>query len=256
MEETFQMDENRREEILELLNKPLFNIVAVNESSLNLYDQALTHSTYAKEMKDRGLPCADNERLEFFGNFVLNFVVSEYIFNKFKDDSEGSMTKRMEIVSDEILAEIIRKKGIGIEKYLNLGGSESGKGEDLEDSIVAGAFEALIGAVYLDHRDQDMTKIREIILPLLSDAIEHFDPDNYIGRLQERLAQIKTFGDLQYAVERIGGPDHEPTFRAIVKISGKLYGEGSGKNKRAAKMEAAKVALDKLSTYPENPNQL
>jgi ribonuclease-3 len=165
-------------------------------------------------MKDRGLPCEDNERLEFLGNFVLDFVASEYILQRFKDDPEGNMTKRMKIVSDEILADIIKKREIGIENYLNLGGSESGKGDDLDDSIVAGAFEALIGAVYHDHGDQGMQKTKEIILGLLSDEIEYFDPErdyiiNYIGRLQE-FVQIKTLGLPDYDVKRIGGPDHKP----------------------------------------------
>ena len=235
------MDENRRDEIQELLSNPIFNIVNIKEGALNRYDQALTHSSYAKEMKDKGRECDDFERLEFFGNFVLNFVVSEYIFKfqKFKDASAGCMTKRMEIVSNEILAEIIRKKKIGIEKYIQLG-----KGQDLEDSIVADAFEALIGAVYLEHGDQGMTKIREVILSLLADEIDEFIPENYIGRLQE-FVQINNLGDLQYK-EKKTGLDHRPSFRSIVEISGKLCGEGKGGSIRDARRKAARAALNKI----------
>jgi ribonuclease-3 len=171
------MDEKRRANIPELLSNPIFNIVDMDERSLNRYNLSLTHSSYAKEMKDRGIECDDYERLEFFGNFVLDFVVSEYIFQKFEDDSEGDMSDRMKIVSNKKLAEIIRKKKIGIEKYIQLG-----KGQDLEDSIVADAFEALIGAVYLDP-EQGMPKVKEIILGLLADEIDEFIPENYIGRL-------------------------------------------------------------------------
>ena len=163
------MDEKRRDEIQEFLSNPIFNIVNVKEGALNRYDQALTHSSYAKEMKDRGIKCNDNERLEFFGNFVLNFVVSEYIFKKFKDDSEGGMSDRMEIVGNKKLAEIIKGKKIGIEKHIQLG-----KGQNLEDSIVVDAFEAFIGAIYLS---QGMRKVKEIIIGLLSDEIEQFNPD-------------------------------------------------------------------------------
>ncbi len=230
------MDEKRRDEIQELLSNPIFNIVNVKEGSANRYDQALTHSSYAKEMKDRGIKCNDNERLEFFGNFVLNFVVSEYIFKKFKDDSEGDMSDRMEIVSNEILAEIIRKKEIGIEKYIQLG-----KGQDLGDSIAADAFEALIGAVYLEHGDQGMTKIREVILSLLADEIDEFIPENYIGRLQE-FVQINNL-DLQYK-EKKTGPDHRPSFRSIVEISEKPCGEGKGGSIRDARRKAARAALN------------
>ena len=187
-----QMDEKRRNEIRELLSNPIFNIVNVKERALKRYDQALTHSSFAKEMKDRGIECGDYERLEFLGNFVLNFVVSEYIFKNYKDDSEGDMSDRMEIISNENLAEFIRKKKIGIEKYIR-----RKKGQDLEDSIVAGTFEALIGAIYLDHGDQGMTKIREVILGLFSNEIDEFVPENYIGKLQE-FVQINKLGDLQY----------------------------------------------------------
>ncbi|MGB7532670.1 MAG: ribonuclease III domain-containing protein [Halobacteriota archaeon] len=224
----------------ELHSNPIFNIVSAKEGALNRYDQALTHSSYAKEMKDNGRECDDYERLEFFGNFVLNFVVSEYIFKfqKFKDDSEGDMSDRMEIVSNKKLAEIIRKKKIGIEKYISLG-----EGQDMKDSIVADAFEALIGAVYLEHGDQGMTKIREVILSLLADEIDEFIPENYIGRLQE-FVQINNL-DLQYK-EKKTGPDHRPSFRSIVEISGKPCGEGKGGSIRDARRKAARAALNKI----------
>jgi len=232
------MNEKRRANIQELLSNPIFNIVDMDERALNRYNLSLTHRSYAKEMKDRGIECDDYERLEFFGNFVLNFVVSEYIFKKFKDDSEGDMSDRMEIVSNEILAEIIRKKKIGIEKYIQLG-----KGQDLGDSIVADAFEALIGAVYLEHGDQGMTKIREVILSLLADEIDEFIPENYIGRLQE-FVQINNLG-LKYK-EKKTGPDHRPSFRSIVEIPGKPCGEGKGGSIRDARRKGARAALNKI----------
>ncbi len=232
------MDEKRRAKLQKFLSDLIFNIVNVKEEELNRYDQALTHSSFAKEMKDKGIVCDDNEKLEFLGNFVLNFVVSEYIFKKFKYDSEGCMTKRMEIVSNEILAEIVRKKKIGIEELI-----QRGKGQDLEDSIVADAFEALIGAVYLG---KGMRNAKKIILGMLSDEIENFNPEkNYIGRLQE-IVQIEKSGYLSYDLDKIAGPDHSPTFRAVVKISEKPCGEGTGNSKRDAKMEAAKFVLNKM----------
>lgn len=238
------MNEKRRANIQELLSNPIFNIVDMDERALNRYNLSLTHSSYAKEMKDRGIECDDYERLEFLGNFVLNFVVSEYIFKfkKFKDDSEGCMTKRMEIVSNEILAEIIKEKKIGIEKLIKVGKGVSGNKEDLEDSIVADVFEALIGAVYLD---KGMQKAKKIILGMLSDEIEKFDPErNYIGRLQE-IVQIEKLGDLQYK-EKKTGPDHSPTFRVVVEISGKPCGEGEGGRKKDARRKAARAALNKI----------
>jgi ribonuclease-3 len=198
----------------------------------------LTHSSYAKEMKDIKLECEDYERLEFLGNFVLNFVVSEHIFKKFRKVSEGDMSDRMEITSNKSLADTIRKKEIGIEKCIQLG-----NGQALNDRIVADAFEALIGAVYLEHCDQDMARIREVILGLLGDEIDNFVPINYIGRLKE-FAQINKLGDLQYR-EKKTGPDDRPMFRSIVEISGKQCGEGEGRNIKAARREAARSALKK-----------
>jgi ribonuclease-3 len=212
------MDEKRRAKIQELLSNPIFNIVNIKEGALNRYDQALTHSSYAKEVKDKGRECDDYERLEFLGNFVLDFVVSEYIFKfkKFKDDSEGCMTKRMEIISNEILAKIIKEKKIGIEKLIKVGKGVSGNKEDLEDSIVADVFEALIGAVYLD---KGMQKAKNV--------------------------QINNLGDLQYK-EKKTGLDHRPSFRSIVKIPGKLCGEGKGGSIRDARRKAARAALNKI----------
>jgi ribonuclease-3 len=232
------MDEKRRAELQKFLSDHSFNSVNVKEEELDIYDQALTHSSFAKEMKDRGIEYDDNERLEFLGNFVLNFVVSEYVFKRFKDDSEGDMTKRMKIVSNEKLAEIVMKKKIGIEELI-----QRGKGQDLEDSMVADAFEALIGAIY---RVKGMLKTKKIILGMLSDEIENFNPErNYIGRLQE-IVQIGKSGYLSYEVDKIEGPDHSPTFRAVVKILEKPCGEGTGNSKQHAKMGAAKFVLDKM----------
>jgi len=149
------------------------------------------------------------------------------------------MSERMEIVSNKKLAEIIRKKNIGIEKLI-----KRKEGQDLEDSIVADAFEALIGAVYLEHGDQGMTKIREVILSLLADEIDEFIPENYIGRLQE-FVQINNLDDLQYK-EKKTGPDHRPSFRSIVELSGKPCGEGEGGSIRDARREAARAALNKI----------
>jgi dsRNA-specific ribonuclease len=104
------MDEKRRAKLQKFLSGPIFNIVDVKEEELNRYDQALTHSSFANEMKVINMECEDYERLEFLGNFVLDFVVSEQVFKRFKDDSEKYMTERMKIVSNEILAEIVKKK--------------------------------------------------------------------------------------------------------------------------------------------------
>jgi ribonuclease-3 len=235
----------RQKQLAELLKSHYFNLDGLSEESLIIYDQALTHSSYAKEQRDKGSECQDYERLEFLGNFVLGLVVSEYLYKNY-DISEGEMTKRMTIVSDVKLAEVIKKKKIAIDrKSILLGKRELGRSKVLEDSIIACAFEALIGALYLD---KGLTKTRKILIEILGDEINELDlGSNYIGRLQE-LVQKKKCGELVYSEKRLTGPDHKPTYKAVVKLSGKRVGEGVGRNKKAAKMNAAKAAMNKLKS--------
>jgi ribonuclease-3 len=238
------MDKARQKKIQKLLNHKLFQIKPKSNSTLEIYDQALTHSSFARELLDKNLTSINNERLEFFGNFVLGLVVSEYLFTKF-DYTEGEMTKRMVVVSDAILAEVVNNLQLNLVEngYLQLGKRSKDKQRQVEESIIAGWFEAFIGAIYLD---QGLEKAREVILGVLSEEINNFDINkNYIGRLQE-LVQQKKLGELEYIDRKITGPDHRPTFKALVKISNRKYGEGKGLNKKAARMKAAKTALKKL----------
>ena len=237
------MLESRKRIITRFLNNKFFNLGNLNEKSLAIYEQALTHRSYANEQKGQGNDCSDNERLEFFGNFVLGMIVSEYLFRKF-EFSEGEMTKRMVIVSDAKLAEIIKRKKVGINKRtIKLGKPQLGQNKLLEDSIIASTFEALIGAVYLD---KGIRKSKEVVLNVLSDDLTNSNLDtNYIGLLQE-LVQKNKLGELSSKEKRLTGPDHKPTFNSVIKLSGKKIGEGVGKSKKAAKMNASKVALKKL----------
>ena len=148
------------------------------------------------------------------------------------------MTTQMEVLSNEILAQIIKEKKTGIEQMILYG-----KGESLKDLIIADAFEALIGAIYLD---QVFEKVEEIALSLLSDEIINYNPKmNYKSRLQE-YAQKNNLPIPEYSeISRIG-PDHSPTYKVSVKIQGKLYGKGEGRKKQDAEKDAAKAALKKI----------
>jgi len=233
------MDERRREQLQEFLTIPLLAVDTTSEEALNRYDVALTHSTYASEMRDRSRECEDNERLEFLGDRVLNFCICEHLFKE-TTLSEGEMTKKMGIVSNKMLAEILRKREIPIEKYMLLG-----KNVSPIYSIIADAFEAFIGAVYLA---QGMKKVKQMLVPLFSEEIKDFEPEeeNAIARLQEHVLQVYRYGNiqetLQYTVERVGGEDHTPLFKATVEIVGEQYGEGVSTSKKTARMEAARSA--------------
>jgi ribonuclease-3 len=243
------MDKTRIKKIKVLLENPIFNIKSVSKKSLILYDEALTHRSYAKEMHDKKIECQDNERLEFFGNFILGFIVSDFLYNEF-EYSEGEMTKRMEVVSDAKLTESIRQKKIGLERgVILLGKGRSTSKNILEGSIIACAFEALIGAIFLD---QGLEKTKEVVLNLLKDEIIHFDTSkNYIARVQEIVQKTK-LGEIKYSEKKVTGPDHRPTFKSVIKIAGKKYGDGVGQSKKAARMGAAKVAIQKLKRKKRN----
>ncbi len=237
------MENSRKQRILKLLNNEYFELGQLDDQSLKLYDQALTHRSYANEQKLSGNEYYDYERLEFLGNFVLGLVISEFLYRKF-ELSEGEMTKRMVLVSDKKLAEIIKRKKLGIDRYtIRLGKPQLGNKKELEDSIVASAFEGMIGAIYLN---KGIRKAKKIIIKILADEIRTLDINtNYIGIFQEYV-QKKKLGNLVYNEKRLNGPDHKPTFQAVLKISGEVFGKGIGMNKRAAKMAAAKQALEKI----------
>jgi ribonuclease-3 len=245
------MNPSRQKKLNVLLNNDYFQLGELTSKSLELYHQALTHASYAKEQRDKGIPYDDFERLEFLGNFVLGLVISEYLYRNF-DYSEGGMTKRMAIVSDAKIAEIIKKKEIQInKKHILVGKRELKRGKEIEDSIIACAFEALIGAIYLD---RGLKKAQDVIIKIFSDEVKDFElGTNYIGQLQE-LVQQKKLGELEYIEHKLTGPDHKPTFKAVVKLSGKKWGTGTGRSKKAAKMAAARAVLKKLSPKEKRKN--
>jgi len=233
------MISKQRENELKDLERKL-GVSFFNKALLN---QALTHSSYAHEMKQKGV--SDNERLEFMGDAVLKLVVSEYIFNKFPGHSEGDLTKiRATAVSDETLAVVSRRLKLGT--YLLLGGNERRSGGRERKSNIANAFEALIAAVYLDG---GIGKARDLILDFLRGEIEKISSAGYIrdykSTLQE-LVQKRGWGLPHYRVLKETGPRHKRVFYMEVRIKGKSLGEGKGFNKKEAEQEAAKRAYLKL----------
>jgi ribonuclease-3 len=143
------MDEDRKKEIRNLLSQFSFLKEGMNKDrkvELELFDEAFTHSSYAKECRDKKIECKDNERLEFLGDKVLSLFLAELLY-KNPDLDEEAMTKALQLLSNKTLASLGRKIP-GFEKSIRLGRSESKK-EKVEDSIVAGALEAFAGAVYV-----------------------------------------------------------------------------------------------------------
>ncbi len=233
------ISKEREKELRELERK--LGITFLNKALLN---QALTHSSYAHEVKQKGV--FDNERLEFLGDAVLKIVVSEYIFNKFPGRSEGDLTKiRAVVISDETLAIVSRRLKIG--SYLLLGANERRSGGRERRSNLANAFEAIIGAIYLDG---GIGKARDLILDFLRGETEKISRVGYIGDFKsalQELVQKKGWGLPNYRVIKETGPKHKKVFYIQARIKGKAFGEGRGFSKKEAEQEAAKRAYQRLT---------
>lgn len=205
----------------------------ININNNKLLTVALTHSSYANEHGH----CENYERLEFLGDAVLEVVVSEYLFLN-TNYKEGQMTKlRASYVCEKALATYSKK--IGIDKEIKLG---HGQINNLNDTIIADVFEAIIGAIYLD-QGFDIAKkyIEDIIVPYIDKQID-FNVD-YKTRLQELVQTGKK--SLEYEVVKEEGEAHKKIFEVVVKIDNIIYGKGIGNSKKEAEQMAALDAYNK-----------
>ncbi len=205
--------------------------------------ESLTHSSYANENKKKNI--AYNERLEFLGDAVLSIVISEYLYNKLNMFQEGELTKiRASIVCEPSLANCSKTLNIG--KYILLGKGEEVTGGRERVSILADAFEAVIGAIYLDG---GLGQAQKFILKSLKDTIEDAISgrvyQDYKTHLQEYI-QSENSEKILYEVIHEDGPDHNKIFHVHVKVGEKILGTGIGRSKKEAEQSAAKEALKEV----------
>lgn len=207
-----------------------FNIKFKDKRLLNV---ALTHSSYANEHKG----CENYERLEFLGDAVLEVITSEY-FYLHTDYKEGDMTKlRANYVCEKALATYARE--IGIDEYIKLG---HGQAHNLNDTIIADVFEAVVGAIYLDQGFFTAKKyIDKIIIPYIKKEMD-FNAD-YKTKLQELVQTDRK--SLEYDVVKEYGEAHKKVFEVVVKIDNIIYGKGRGSSKKEAEQRAALDAYNK-----------
>lgn len=205
---------------------------------------AMTHSSYANEQKSKGLNYPSNERFEFLGDAVLEIVISEYLFENYKDRSEGVLTKmRQSLVCEKTLAKIAAEIELG--DYINLG-----RGEELTDcrrrpKVLADALEALFAALYLDSK-YSKSDYRNVILNLISGEIENalvMQRGDFKTLLQQ-LVEKDGAAFLEYEVISEDGPEHDKIFTVAAKVNNNVVGTGKSKSKKDAEMKAAKQALE------------
>lgn len=222
----------------------LFNIRFQNPK---LLETALTHSSYANEHQ-----CESNERLEFIGDAVLDLMIADYLMHAFPHLSEGDMTqKRAKFVNEKAL--VIYAKKAGLDRYLRLGfGEEKSNGRE-RPAILADAFEAFLGAVYLDQGLESVKKITDqIVIPELELPSEEYYKD-YKSQLQEWVQSDKR--ELSYVLVNEEGPSHAKTFTIRVYMDEICMGVGVGPSKKEAEQLAAKEALEKMVT-PDDQTHL
>ncbi|NLA38288.1 MAG: ribonuclease III [Methanomicrobiales archaeon] len=226
---------DREEELRSLLAAPPFGITDLSDTVISLYDRALTHRSCANSAGYPAATVEDNERLEFLGNYVLDFIIADHLYDAY-DLSPGEMNRRLQVTRNTKLADIVLEQGLGIDSAIRR------RGQALTDSIIADAFEALIGAIFLD---RGLDAAREVVLAIFEGEIAECDtPRNYRGRLQEYVAQ-KDLGSLAYDYHQTG-PGNCPTWGARVMVGGIPLGRGVGRTKQGAAMLAAKEALARL----------
>ncbi len=207
--------------------------------------QALTHSSYTNERKIRKIP--DNERLEFLGDAVLELVASHDIFLKNPAMSEGEMSKlRASLVCEPALAYCAREISLG--RYLFLGKGEMAMGGAERDSILSDAFEAVIGAIYLD---SGFTNAKEFILKYALNDAETKKLFYDSKTILQEIVQAKGQGKVRYEIIEESGPDHSKCFVVkAISLDG-LETMGKGKTKKAAEQQAAYKAILSLRTQEE-----
>lgn len=222
--------------------KEFAGLIKINFINFDFLNQALTHTSFANESKK---DVNHNERLEFLGDAVLELVISSYLFENFINLPEGELTKaRAAVVCEPTLAK--RALTLNLGQYLLFGKGEISTGGRERASILADAFEALIGAIYLDC---GIEQARSFILEQLKDDLLTIKDGKYISdykTLLQELIQAQADSKISYEIISESGPDHNKIFDVAVLINGSVLGNGMGKSKKEAAQLAAKQALSIL----------
>ena len=216
--------------------------IGLSFNNIGLLSRALTHRSYFNEHREA---LEDNERLEFLGDAVLDFMVGAWLYHRFPEMAEGQLTRlRAVLVGNEQLAEFANGINLGAALLLGHGEAENGGRERLP--LLGSTFEALIGAIYLDQEISQVWKFMDPMLEtkvriIIANQVEHHPKS-----LLQEWSQSKGYGTPIYHVVGDSGPDHDKYFEVEVIVNDIVYGLGRGHSKQAATKDAAKHALEKL----------
>jgi ribonuclease-3 len=224
--------------------KPLENQLKVKFKNQTLLVRAMIHRSYLNENRDPKL--YSNERLEYLGDAVLEFIVSEWLFEKFPHYPEGQLTNfRSNVVRTTALAGIAKKLKLG--DYLMMSRGERESGGNHNQSLLANTLEAVIGAIYLD---QGITVAKKFIKTNFDELIRQITRRGELkdtkSLLQEKTQAGKSLTPVYRTLKQVG-PDHNKTFTIGVYLGKKILAKGKGKSKQLAEEAAAKKALEKIS---------
>ena len=220
----------------------LEDTLGYNFKDKQLIIEALTHKSFKKPY--------NNERLEFLGDAVLDLIVGEYLFNKFPKKDEGTLSKiRASLVNEGGFAKLAKVLNLG--EYLYLSAAEENNKGRTKKSLLSNAFEAVMGAIYLE---AGLERAREIAIKLLEENYPKIDLDSlckdYKTSLQE-LTQAVYGTTPTYTLIGSSGPDHDKVFEVAVMLNDKEISKAKGKSKKEAQQDAAKIALTKLKESDE-----
>ncbi len=223
--------------------KPLQASLNYTFQDVFLLNKALTHKSYVNEKSEN---IKNNERFEFLGDSVLDLIVSDYMVRTYPDHSEGILSKiRAAVVTEQCLADLAREVRLG--DYLLLGKGEDLTGGREKNSILANAFEAVAGAIYVD---SDLKTACGVLLPRLkAEIVEYADTSQFRDFKSElqQMTQLRFNCIPNYKVVEEMGPDHAKEFRVVVNTQDQIKGKGQGRSKKEAEQAAAKDAVNQLN---------
>lgn len=217
-------------------------------SNASLLTMAFTHRSYVRENPEAGRDT--NERLEFLGDTVLGFVVSDHLYHFFPEFTEGELSKAKAVaVSEPILCEAARIAGLG--PHILMSRAEEAAGGRDRPSILSDTFEAIVAAIYLD---QGVEAARAFILRFLrerTDAIARHEHEQDFKTALQEVVQAEGLPAPTYRIVQESGPDHHKMFAAQAKVGRKLFGRGTGRSKKEAEQAAARDALERRAAQPK-----